>query len=401
MGICKIMLFLFNSFPIPFIILALFIFKYVNLFHIIIVYFSYCLYWQLFTNVKFYYTKNKKNDEIIKNCPSILNPHYKPHIFLPFCISQMIICEFWHPKKAKQLVYDVQNVNNNGTKLYWARFSDMEKENSNEPILLVFPGMTGIVEDGYVQNIVIEGIYKGYNVVIFKMRILDEDFKLNETFKLYDEIDEAVDVIFQKYKNPKIYAISGSYGANNLVHYLGLINSKSKKIKAAISISNPYDMELCERLLEDTFFSWLITYLERKNFKKIKKGVEGFKNIGNINTEYIANCDDMKSYDEEFSRKIFGFKSADDYYRSISALRVLDKVNIPLLCINSKDDGLTSFRAIPYDDIRLNENIFLLVSDKGAHMCFFSNEILFGLRQWHLKPIFEFLSSCQKFSEEM
>ena len=160
-------------------------------------------------------------------------------------------------------------------------------------------------------------------------------------------------------------------------------------------------MELCERLLEGTFFSWLITYLERKNFKKIKKGVEGFKNIGNINTEYIANCDDMKSYDEEFSRKIFGYKSADDYYRSISALRVLDKVNIPLLCINSKDDGLTSFRAIPYDDIRLNENIFLLVSDKGAHMCFFSNEKLFGLRQWHLNPIFEFLSACQKISEEM
>ena len=82
---------------------------------------------------------------------------------------------------------------------YWARFSDMKKENSNEPILLIFPGMTGITEDGYVQNIVIEGIFKGYNVVIFKMRILDEDFMLNETFKLYDEIDETVDAIFLNY----------------------------------------------------------------------------------------------------------------------------------------------------------------------------------------------------------
>ena len=156
-------------------------------------------------------------------------------------------------------------------------------------------------------------------------------------------------------------------------------------------------MELCERFLEETFFSWVITYLERQNFKKIKKGVENCK-VNCFNFEFISNCDDMKSYDEEFSSKLYGYKSADDYYRSISAIRVFDKINIPLLCINSKDDGLITYRAIPYDDIRLNKNIFLLVTDKGAHMCFFSNERLLELKQWHLKPIFEFLNSCLKFS---
>ena len=153
-------------------------------------------------------------------------------------------------------------------------------------------------------------------------------------------------------------------------------------------------MYLCERFLEDTIFSWLITYLERRNFIKLRKGVEKCKKI-DINIEYLSNCNDMKSYDEEFSRKVCGYKSADDYYRNISALRKIENINIPLLCINSKDDGLIPCRTIPYDDIRLNKNIFLLLTDKGAHMCFFSNEILLGLRQWNLKPIFEFLSSCQ------
>lgn len=391
----KIILYLINSFPLLFIIIGLYIFHYLTIIQILFLYLLYCIYWQIFCKVTFIYTRNEENDELIKNCPSLINPKYKPHFFLPICIFQMLICEYWKPKEGKKLVYKIENVNKYGAKILWTKFSYMKNEFTDEPILLLFPGMTGVTEDGYVQNLAIEGLNKGYNVVIYQMRILSEDFSLNETgiFKLYDDIDEALDYIIEKHKKSKIYAIAGSYGANNLVYYLGYLNSKKKKINAAVSISNPYDMELCERFLEETIFSWLITFLERKNFKKIRKSVEKVKN-NDFNIEFISTCDDMKSYDEEFSRKLFGYKSADDYYRSVSALREFDKINIPLLCINSKDDGLTSCRAIPYDDIRLNKNIFLLVSDKGAHMCFFCNEKFFGLKQWHLKPIFEFLSAC-------
>lgn len=397
MEILKIILYLYNSFPVAFIILGLYIFRYITLIHIICAYVLYCIYWQLFSKAKLIYTKNQRNEELLKNCPNLLNPIYRPNFFLPFCISQMLICEYWHPKKAKQLVYNIENVNNSGTKLYWTKFSDMKEEFTNEPILLIFPGMTGDTTDGYVQNILIEGLYKGYNVVMYLVRFLNKDFALGEkgTFNLYEDIDAAIDCITKKYKNSKIFAISGSYGANNLVYYLGHINNTKKRIQAAISISNPYDMELSERFLEDTFFGYIITFLERRNFKKIRKVVESYKNI-DVNIDLVANCRHLKDYDEEFSRKIFGFKSADDYYRNISSLRMFDKINIPLLCINSKDDGFVSFRSIPYDDIRLNENILLLVTDKGAHMCFFSNEKLFELKQWHLKPMFEFFDSCQK-----
>ncbi len=400
MDYAKLTLLLFNSYPLFFIITGLYIFKYINLTQIICGYFLYCLYIQIFSKTLLYYTKTERNDKILKSCPNLLNPNYKPHFFLPFCTFQMIVCGLWKPKKSKDLKFNVENVNKYGTKLFWASFSDMKEPLNTQPILILFPGMTGIIDDGYVQNIIIEGLNKGYNVVIFQMRILSEDFSLNETgvFKLYEDIDEAINLINTKYNKAKIFAIGGSYGANNLVYYLGHINNINKKIHGAVSISNPYDMELCERFLEDTIFSLLITFLERENFKKIKYGAENCKNHS-FNIELISECEDMKSYDEEFSRKIFGYKSADDYYRNISALRKIENINIPLLCINAKDDGLTSCRAIPYDDIRLNENIFLLVADKGAHMCFFSNEKISELKQWHLKPIFEFLKSCQNLDE--
>ena len=80
---------------------------------------------------------------------------------------------------------------------------------------------------------------------------------------------------------------------------------------------------------------------------------------------------------------------------------MVDKVSIPVLCLNSIDDGLTSNKAIPYDHIRLNENIFLLVTDKGAHMCYISNEKFTELKQWDMKPIFEFLNAYRKISENI
>ena len=155
-------------------------------------------------------------------------------------------------------------------------------------------------------------------------------------------------------------------------------------------------MLICERMAEGKVFESLITFLEKKNFKKIIKNIEKCKNL-NVNTEFIAKCDVMKDYDEEFTRKVLGYKSADDYYRSISAVNQLENVDIPLLCISARDDGMTSSMAIPFDDLRLNENIMLVVSDRGAHMCFIDNKNFLQMNnQWLLKPVFEFLNANRK-----
>ena len=393
-----------STYPV-FIILFLLIFKYITLTQIIGCYLLYCIYIKLTSKTYLYYTKNNLNEKILSLSPS-MQSQYKPHFLLPFGIQQMIAINLAKFPDAENLTFDVEDINNEGLHLWWASFKNQKLNlNSNSPVLLFLPGMTGNVEDPYVQNIIIEGLKSGFNVVMFQMRILNEKFLLPKkgTFRWYDDIDLCLDKIKEKYPQSKIYAIGGSYGANNLVYYLGYKNNKNKKIECAVSISNPYDMRLCERMCEDTIFSSLVVFLERDNFKKIKKGVEktSIYNPYNLNAEDVSICEDMKGYDELFTRKILGYKSADDYYINISAYNMIDKVNIPLLCLNSIDDGLTSNKAIPYDHIRLNENIFLLVTDKGAHNCYISDEKFTEFKQWHMKPIYEFLNAYRKISENI
>ena len=398
----KIMKYLY----ILFIFLFLRVLNIISFTQMVLCYFLYSLYVQLFSKCKLYYTKNSKNEKILSYCPNILNANFKPHFFLPFAFQQSIICASKHLiqklSNNRKLLFREQKLNNYGLRLYWPYFSEQKEINDNDtPILLILPGMTGTINDPVVINCSISGLKKGYHVCVFQMRILSEDFGVDEkqAFTHKEDINFALNIIKSNkdYGKAKIFAIGYSYGANNLLRFLGDINSKfdknNKKIIAAISISNPFDMKLCQRLCEYNIISCVVSFLERRNSRKIRKSLEKCKNIKNMNIEELVNCYDVKKFDEIFSAKLYGNKSADDYYRNISACESMEYIDIPVLCINSYDDPMTPKDAIAYDEIKINPNLFLIVTDRGSHMSFISNEKINEFRQWHFKPSFEFLDA--------
>ena len=120
-----------------------------------------------------------------------------------------------------------------------------------------------------------------------------------------------------------------------------------------------------------------------------------------MNIEELVNCYDVKKFDEIFSAKVYGYRTADDYYRHISACERIEYIDIPVLCINSYDDPMTPKDAIAYDEIKINPNIFLIVTDRGSHMSFIDNEKLNEFHQWHFKPVFEFLNAFNNIDKKI
>ena len=392
-----------NYFLIGFIFLVLKLCGYITFTHMVLAYIAYCIYIQLTSKTKLYYTKNERNEKILSMCPELSKPNYKPHVLLPFAFQQMILSEIPLLIADKpKVAFREQEVNKYGVKLYWPYFSDFEEiTDPNTPILFFCPGMTGDITDPYVVNICIEGLKNGYHVCVYQMRILSENFGVDESGRMNfcEDIDLCLDSIKEVYPNAKIFGISGSFGANNLLYYLGeknkLYPKDKKKIEAAVSFSNPYNMEICSRLCEGTIISTLVTHLEQRNSRKIKESIDKCPNLSYMDTKELINCEDPYLFDEIFNGRLHGYKTATEYYRGISAVKNLIDIDVPVLCINSTDDPITPYQAIAYDDIRLNPNIFLIVTDKGAHMAFVSNEKLTELKQWNLIPAFEFLN-CQR-----
>jgi predicted alpha/beta-fold hydrolase len=392
-----------NYFLVGFIFLVLKLCGYISFTHMVLAYIAYCIYIQLTSKTKLYYTKNERNEKILSMCPELSKPNYKPHVLLPFAFQQMILSEIPLLIADKpKVAFREQEVNKYGVKLYWPYFSDFEEiTDPSTPILFFCPGMTGDITDPYVVNICIEGLKNGYHVCVYQMRILSENFGVDESGRMNfcEDIELCLDSIKETYPNAKIFGISGSFGANNLLYYLGeknkLYPKNKKKIEAAVSFSNPYNMEMCSRLCEGTIISTLVTHLEQRNSRKIKESIDKCPNLSYMDTKELINCEDPYLFDEIFNGRLHGYKTATEYYRGISAVKNLIDIDVPVLCINSTDDPITPYQAIAYDDIRLNPNIFLIVTDKGAHMAFVSNEKLTELKQWNLIPAFEFLN-CQR-----
>ena len=82
---------LVKYFLVAFIFILLKILGFISFTHMAISYLVYCIYVRITSKTYLYYTKNKKNEQILSKCPELSNPNFKPHFLLPFAFQQMIL----------------------------------------------------------------------------------------------------------------------------------------------------------------------------------------------------------------------------------------------------------------------------------------------------------------------
>lgn len=61
----------------------------------------------------------------------------------------------------------------------------------------------------------------------------------------------------------------------------------------------------------------------------------------------------VREFDENFTRKVFGFNSSIDYYKTASLNNKLHLIKVPFLCLNAADDPFQPL----YGESRLTINI--------------------------------------------
>jgi len=200
-----------------------------------------------------------------------------------------------------------------------------------------------------------------------------------------------VDYVKAKYPEHKIFAVGHSFGANTLVNYLGKYQ-ESHGIEAAASIANPFDFIKAATSFINTYFDqYLAGALQAwavKNKDILMKAPEHFK----IEFEKAMSAKSMLDFDDNITRRMLGFNDLREYYQAISSVKELKNVNIPLLCMHSKDDPFLHESSIPVAPELRNKNITLLVTNMGGHVGWFHG--LLQPKRWFPKPTLEFLNAC-------
>ena len=380
-----------KQFWIFWLILILTIFKIIPFYYLIIGYLIFCLYHHLISYTELIYTKNTDIEEIIKKS-NLEYFKFKPSFFIPITPLQFINLSRTKVKTKHKISVQRKYIGKNGVCLDWIKYEGINTQ--NRPILIIFPGLTGSVNDPYVINIANECIINGrFNTCIYQMRLLNDQLKVEKRYLfLIDDIDEALDEIRKEYgENINIYGIGFSYGANQLVKYLGQKNYLKKKINAGVSICNPFEFIISSRLGLNKLYNRMLLMFLQKVVVKTRKNLEDLK----LDVNFLLNDNNLKNFDDFYTAKIFGFSCADEYYRNVSSVNEMKNVNVPLLCISARDDQICYEESIPYDDIKLNKNIALLHTSHGTHSAFVEDDGFFRVKQWTPKPVACFLKTVE------
>ena len=382
---------IFKQFWIFWLILIITILKIIPFYYPIILYFAFCIYHQLISFTEIIFTKNTKMEEIIKKS-NLESFKFRPNFFFPITPLQFINLFRTKVKINHKISVIRKNIGNNGVCLDWIKYEDINNENN--PILIIFPGLTGSIDDAYVINLANECIINGgFNTCIYQMRLLSDKLKVDKNYLfLIDDIYETLDEIRKEYgENKNIYGIGFSYGANQLTKYLGQKNYIKKKINVGVSICNLYEFLFSSRLGKNKIYNRMLLMFLKEVMIKTKKSLENLK----IDVDSLLKTNKMKDLDDYYAAKVFGYSCGDEYYRNVSCINDIKNVNVPLLCISAKDDQISFEESIPYDDIKLNKNIALIHTSHGTHSCFIENDGIFWVKQWIPKPVVSFLKAIE------
>ena len=107
----------------------------------------------------------------------------------------------------------------------------------------------------------------------------------------------------------------------------------------------------------------------------------------------LAQVHTIYVFDDLYTAKIFGFGTADNYYRTQSSNQFLEHIRIPTLLVQAKDDPMVPFDMYRHPELERNPCLRLVAVEHGGHLGFLARS---RPRFWLDALIVEWLSELQK-----
>ena len=261
------------------------------------------------------------------------------------------------------------------------------KKHTNDtkrPIVLLFHGLAGSYKSPYIQGTMRELDKNGFDSVVVHFRGCSG--KLNNKPISYhsgktDDALEYIQSLAKRFKGTKLFAIGYSLGGNMLLKLLGEMKENSPII-AAISISAPLQLDICAHSIDNGFSKVYQKHLVKSlnSLLEQKYDKHDMTALINLQKEDVKKINTFWEFDEVYTAKVHGFKSAQDYYTKSSSRQFLKYIQTPTLIIHSLDDPFMTPRIIPSKN-ELSLHVELEIYQNGGHVGFIEGS-LFRPRYW-------------------
>ncbi|ORY83034.1 Alpha/Beta hydrolase protein [Protomyces lactucae-debilis] len=264
-------------------------------------------------------------------------------------------------------------------------------------LVVLLHGLSGGSHESYVRS-TIEAIYNTYpdedshvDCVVFNARGCARS---KVTSKRYwsawaiDDLAACMDFLRSKFPNRKIVICGYSIGANILCNYLGRMPERAHKtVDVAISVSNPWQLKKAGDLLDSYALGRLYSRAMTGGLQKLfKRHQEWLLQHPGIDATKVLAARRLHDFDENMTCRLFGNKSADEYYDLASSDQHVGAVTVPLLVLSAADDPLMGKSTLPFKQMQGNPNVVMAVTGRGGHLGWYAPA---GEERWMNKVIIE------------
>lgn len=184
-----------------------------------------------------------------------------------------------------------------------------------------------------------------------------------------EDLNDIIQFVVTDRSYKSIYLKGFSLGGNMVLKYLGEQKFDIvKEIKGAVAVSVPCSLNgSCIELHKYKNILYAQNFLKHLKAKLLEKR-KRFPN--KISEGEIRSIKTLIDFDNVYTSKAHGYKNALDYYEKCSSLQFLDKINVPTLLINAKNDSFLSADCYPYNIADISSKLYLETPSFGGHVAF-------------------------------
>ena len=171
-----------------------------------------------------------------------------------------------------------------------------------------------------------------------------------------------------------------------MLKWLGESGHKNP-LKAAIGISVPFELHKSSKRIQQGFSRlyqhYFLKELCQKTRKKFASKPAPFK------LESLGELKTIREFDDKVTAPLHGFANVDEYYTKASCRQFLNKIKIPTLLVQAKDDPFMTEDLLPNHQ-ELAPDVTLELTEKGGHVGFVSGSLPWRAEYWLERRVPEF-----------
>lgn len=228
--------------------------------------------------------------------------------------------------------------------------------------LVLVHGLESSAQAGYMRGVSQAALEAGFAASRLNLRTCGGTGHLSNT--LYHSGLTTDLLAFLRELGEPAHLVGFSLGGNLVLKLAGeLGEGAATVIRSVCAVSAPIDLSAsCGRIArpDNRFY-------ERRFVRRMCRRVS---DTGRYSPADFGGVRSVRQFDERITAAAFGFRDAEEYYTTQSAAGYLDRVRVPALLVQARDDTFVPFSSFAHPAIGGNPHIRLLATRHGGHLGF-------------------------------